>query len=432
MRKVILIFVLLLLPFIALYGCGSGGSTAAGDSSTVSKTGSLVVAAKFPQNGKHGQIGTALIDENTASILVEVYDAMGNYYPLELTPDTPADSISDIAIGSVYIYIYTYDSLENMLDYMEIGGRIEAGENYLVATLIRGGWSFVNTQGAETSIILNKTFSEATDTLTSFWIIPDSYYYAKTMKKATIDDTESWGSSYYGIQWNGSGLSTYCDTTGTCSSEVDYLNQFIGPSTNNNALDGGYIELTPNTNYPDTYDEESSNRYAFFFGLPVDFYEYGYGSASIPYLDDPDLIDAINTYATTMVTASDTITGYIIEMLSKSYSYTVVCYDVNGVSPTCGGTPNCEITCPGEAAKVSTSVKKDAVRKAISRKVGKAQADAQGCFRDLSYSETDSYTDVWDLDGDLQWDDPMTVEYSVSGSGDACGHAFIAKGSQIP
>lgn len=535
MKKAVLLIALLLLPAIALYGCSGGTSSVTGTSGdsgpAVSKTGSLTISAKFPQNGKKGEIGTALIDQNTQYIDIDVYDARGRHHYVELTPANPTATIANIPVGRIDIHISTYDSARSLLDYLNASGEIVEGQNTLVATLIRGSWQFVDAQGNPVSIRLNGTLSSATDTLDSFSVIPYSgsipptdyvtiqgcvyddpttmnpipgavvstsldsqtavtdangcfflqtntpatysntpytitiiapgyptfsqtwvwgdhpvnqVFYLNTggfgtagLKKSSIDDTKPWGSSWYYLLWKGSGLPiTYCGSDKTCQSGIEYFNQFIGPSTNNNAIASGEIQLTPDPNYPDTYGCDQygyceSNRSAFFFGLPIGF-NYGEGEGGPDTITDPngtDMIPILNSYATTRVTASDTITGNIVEVLEKTRTETMTCYDVNGVTtPDDPSDSNVLIPCPWLAP--AKKAKTNAIIKALSERLGKAQTG--NCYQNLNWSSTYTWTEYWDLDNDYYRDDPVMVVETYSGSGDVCAHAFTAKGSQLP
>jgi len=409
MRKFLVLFTLFLLPLIALYGCGSEGvsisSNTTGDTPTLTKTGELVVSAKFPQNGKKGEIGTALIDVNTATIEVNVYDSSGSWHGVELTPTNPTGRIANIAVGPVYIDIYTYDSSQNMLDYLYVGGEIVEGQNTLVATLIRGSWQFVDANNAATSIRLNKTYPDDTTTLTSFSVTPYWYY---SMKKSSIDWNKLFAESEYKLLWKGSGFSSeLCGYTEICWDEgLSYFNQFIGPSTNNNAIDSQYLPLSPTA--------EGYRRSAFIAGTAPE------GMSDI---SDPDILNYLNS----KVTGPNTMEGNIVELLTKSEEETLTCYDLSGNPITCPET--------GSASK-SNKGRSKAIAKAISQRAGKSAIDSDGCFRDLTVSSTDEWEGCADLDNDGWWcespDDWFKVVATWEWRGDACVHPFKAIGGQLP
>lgn len=410
MRKVLLLFALLLLPLMALYGCSGSGTGLSADTSTdtVSKTGSLTVSAKFPQNGNKGEIGTALIDENTASIEVFVETSSGSY-SLSLTPASPTGTIANIPVGSLWVSIYTYDSAINMLDYLYLGGEIVEGQNTLTATLIRGSWQLVNASNQSTSITLNKTLSTDTTTLNSFSVIPYTDWYASA-KKASIDPTKNFNWSEYNLLWKGSGFSSdLCGATETCQGWLGYLNQFIGPSTNNNSIADGEIPLLPTSDYTPTLDEPT-NRWAFFGG----------GLEGMNTFSDPDVLNYFNS----RVTGATTMEGNILELLTKSETGAETCYDLSD-NP---------ITCP--ASKSKKGLQKS-ITKAMSQRLGKAVADANGCFINLNVTGTDDWESCADLTGDglscyTYPDDWYKVVETWDWTGDACGHSFKAVGSQLP
>jgi hypothetical protein len=450
MKKVLLLIASLLLPLMALYGCGSSGvgstdtgkigSTDTGES--VSKTGSLTISAKFPQNRGKGEIGAAFIDENTRCISVDI-----GYDTAYLTPENPTTTFTNIPIGERDISIKTFTGYSggvctgSNLDYLYAGATIAEGQNTMVVTLIRANWAFVDGQNP-VSITLNKTMTSAQDNVNSFSIIPSEYYWAK---KSSIDDTKNWDRSSYPILWKGSNLNTtynYCpgENTACWGYDVAYYNQFVGPNTNNNAVEDGRLELTPDTNYPDTTGcsdgECGSNRFAFFFGLPLGS-DYGYGEKegpnTITFPDGGDAMPTLNAYETTKVTDSNTMVGNIIEVLLKTETRTETCYDVNGVTTPEGDT-NVLITCPwqeveGSKKAINEAIKK-AIMKAMSNRVGKAQVE--DCFTNLQWSDSEEWTEYYDLDDDQSWDDPLNVVYTGSGTADVCFHPFTAKASQIP
>ena len=480
------------LSVVAFYGCGGGSGSNVSSNPTdgtvlLAKTGTLVVSAKFPTGNEPGQIGTALIDENTAKIVVVVFNESGYSEDVILTRDNPTARIANVPIGRVSVYITTYDSADNLLDYLNVDGEIVEGENTLVATLIRGYWKFVDENGNPVSIRLNKTLDTDTTTLTGFSVIPfmslsgpgptdyvsiqgcvyddpttpdpipgatvstsldsvtavtgsDGCFFLQTntpanycctpytititapgyptfsqslvwgdhptnqkfylntgsvasasMKKSSIDWNKHFGWSEYNLLWKGSGFSPeLCDdSTETCWDEgLSYFNQFIGPSTNNNAIDSKHLPLPKAGDYP---------RSAFIVGT---------GPEGMSNISDPDALNYFNS----KVTGPNTMEGHIVELLTKSETFT--CYDLSGN----------EIECPEiDSASKSNKGLSKAIVKAISQRAGKSAIDSDGCFRDLNISSTyeeeaDSYKVV------VTWD----------WAGDACVHSFKAEGSQLP
>jgi len=408
--------VLSALSVVALYGCGGGSGSNVSSNPTdgtvlPAKTGTLVVSAKFPTGNGPGQIGTALIDENTARIVVEVYVEYGEgwyFRRVQLTPNNPTARIANVPIGRMSVYITTYDSAYNLLDYLAVGGEIAEGENTLVATLIRGYWKFVDANGNPVSIRLNKTLDTDTTTLTGFSVIPYPYWY-DAMKKSSIDWNKPFGWSEYNLLWKGSGFSPeLCDdSTETCWDEgLDYLNQFIGPSTNNNAVESKYLPLPPT---PDEYP-----RSAVIVGM---------GPEGMFDISDSDALNYFNS----RVTGANTMEGHIVELLTKSSTETLTCYDLSGN----------EITCPdtSSASKSNKGLSK-AIAKAISQRAGKSAIGPDGCFRDLTISGTDEWESCADLDNNGRRceypNDWFKVKADWTWTVDACVHPFKAVGSQLP
>lgn len=465
MKRVLYLMALLLVPVLAVYGC-SGGSKAAttASASASAQTGSLTVSAKFPSGGAQGQVGTAYIDTNTDSIDIEINDSNYNQYFVTLTAADPTATIPEIAIGPADITIVTYDSSASQLDEVGIAAEIVEGANVLTTTLIRGLWTF------SSPILLNSTMPSSTETVTEVSIFGGDTGY---VGYASIDDTQRSRLTRYPVLWKGTDLLAsmndplsnsvtfnYCPDTDTCfGMELVYVNQFIGPSMSGNALDGGEFNLVPDTAYSNsiTWDPmyPRSNRFAFFFAKPFGFDPslvvdntggYGYGDDGPMIMNHPDGSDAIpdlNAFANTRVTGATTMEGNIVEVLEKNWSGSLSnCID-NDWNP--GTIVNCPQMGP---AKVSGSAMNKAFLKAISGRVGKSAApDGQGCYRNLTWSGTDTHEECWDfydywdtncgyVDGETCFGDGYCdggiVTFDWSGTGDICGHSFTATGSQIP
>ena len=394
------------LSVVAFYGCGGGSGSNVSSNPTdgtvlPAKTGTLVVSAKFPTGNGPGQIGTALIDENTAKIVVEVYGEGGYFREVELTPNNPTARIANVPVGRVGVFITTYDSRDNLLDYLAVGGEIVEGENTLVATLIRGSWTFVDENGNPVSIRLNKTLNTDTTTLTGFSVIPYIYY---AMKKSSIDWNKPFDWSEYKLLWKGSGFSfELCDSTETCWDELIYFNQLIGPSTNNNAIESFEFPLPP--------DAEENPRFAFIAGMDPEG------------ISDPDALNYFNS----KVTGPNTMEGNIVEVLTKSEEITTTCYDLSGNQIACPDTSS--------ASKSNKGLSK-AIAKAISQRAGKNAIGSDGCFRDLTVSDTDEWENCADLDNNGLWceypNDWFKVVVTWEWTGDFCVHPFKAVGSQLP
>ncbi len=394
------------LPVVAVScGGGGGGSLGMAGSNTekVVKTGELVVSAKFPSKG---EVGSALIDQNTARIRVNVRKVTESgaeqwIGTIDLTPSNPTGRLANVPIGPVRVYVSSYDSGNNLLDHLFITGEIVEGQNNIVATLIRGSWTLVDNNGNPTTIRLNKTLSDDPTTINSFSVIPYSDPY--------------FGYFDYYLLWKGSGFLTEvpdgCQYQDKCLDYLDYHNIFIGPSTNKNYLDSDRMLLRSTS--------EGYERDAFIVGGPP-------GDDEDASLSDPD----IQNYFNSRVTGPTTIEGTIFEVLTRDQQGALTCYDMQGN----------QVNCPSGVS--SSSLKqgkgiKTAVQKALSQRVGKSAPDSQGCFRNASGSWTDEWIECL---GDLN-DNGMLCEYpddhirivvSVTWSGDVCIHPFKARGSQLP
>ncbi len=397
------------LPVVAVSCGGGGGSLGMAGSNTekVVKTGELVVSAKFPSEG---EVGSALIDQNTARIRVDVRKvtesgAEQEIGTINLTPSNPTGRLANVPTGPVRVYVRSYDSDNNLLDYLFVTGEIVEGQNNIVATLIRGAWTLVDNNGNPTTIRLNKTLSDDPTTINSFSVIPYSYSYVD------FDDFEA----DYNLLWKGSGFLTGvpngCQYQDKCLDYLKYRNIFTGPSTNKNYLDSDKLSLRSTS--------EGHKRGAFIVGTPP-------GDGGNASFSDPD----IQNYFNSRVTGPTTIEGTIFEILTRNQQETLTCYNMQGN----------QVTCPSGVS--SSSLKqgkgiKTAVQKALSQRVGKSAPDSQGCFRNGTATWTDEWIEcLGDLDGDNIYceypNERIRIVASVTWSGDVCIHPFKARGSQLP
>jgi len=411
MKRLLMVFGLLLVPLMIMSGCGGGGSDVSSSTSgtvseALSKTGSLTISASFPQDGETGEIGTALIDENTYTITVSVSSYEAQYYTsVHLTKESPTATITKIPVGKVGVYITTKDQDDYILDYLNVAGEIVEGNNTLTATLIRGAWDF------NSNIILNKTLSSDTTTLNGFSVYPYYYYVAQ-------NGHHHEGVSFYDLLWKGSNIPCQGETKSSCVGELMYHNKFTGPNTNENWIESEDLCLTPSPSYSsDNLDsatqECNSDRKAFIIGKDLEGVEFS----------DPSILN----YSSTVID-KDTIQGYIVETLTKSESSEYSCYvwqDNQWQEANCPFTFNNS----GSAAKAAKNELSKAIKKAISQRIGKAEANEQGCFIDLTAEGQDEWTES-------RWENGSYTIYKIVESwtwiGDACGHPFTAEGRQLP
>lgn len=461
---------------IVVAGCGGSGSSAgssnssAGSVSTsdnsqqvIPKTATLVIGAKFPQSD--GKIRGAYLDENTVRIDVTIYaGCTTDYYSscqayrnVTLTKENPVQTLSNLPIGKIFYSIRSYSSQDgyywDTLDFLEGKGEIVEGKNTLVATLLRAKWSFVDNEGNPISITLNGTKPDSNESINSLLIIPyGSYYSYSSLSKASIDTAKNHGRSEYTTYYLGSNLDAVGCAGTSCKAYngLDYYNQFIGPSTNNNAVDGAQLPLIPNPNYPNTYNSNTSscwyygdpydctNRGAFIIGVPLDYLYYGYygytsSQVSFKDVNGNDMTSTINSYAISSVKDANTMEGNIVEFLMKNKSRTNVCYDMDKL--TCpDSTEPCQIQCP---SYISSQAIRQAIEKAVLKAASKSIKKSQQmqCYNDLSLSERyswETYNYIYDNNGNYVGYGRIKVDSQTNGTVDACIHSFRAKASPIP
>lgn len=457
---------------IVVAGCGGSGSSVGSSNGSsgsvltsdngqqvIPKTATLVIGAKFPQSD--GKIRAAYLDENTVRIDVTIYaGCTDNYYAncqayrnVTLSKENPVQTLSNLPVGKIFYIIRSYSSQDgyywDTLDFLEGKGEIVEGKNTLVATLLRAKWSFVDNEGNPISITLNGTKPDSNESISSLLIVPyGSYYSYSSLSKASINTAKDYGKSEYTAYYLGSNLNAVGCSGTSCKaySGLDYYNQFIGPSTNNNAVNSAQLPLIPDPNYPNTYNSNTSscwyygdpydctNRGAIIIGVPLDYSHYGYyGYTSFKDVDGNDMTSTINSYAISSVKDANTMEGNIVEFLMKNRSRTNVCYDMDKL--TCpDSTEPCQIQCPSyiSSQAMRQSIEK-AVLKATSKNIKKSQQIQ--CYKDLSLSEKytwETYGSIYDNNGNYVGYGRIKVNSQMNGTVDACIHSFRAKASQIP
>lgn len=457
---------LLLIPILAM-GCGSSttGPSASAGGDTAVKSANLTVNAKFPSGAKAGEVGAALIDTNTKSMMVDIYTNTG-YDTVILNAASPSYTFTSLIPGEIGVHIYTFDydrstcdpnsypypNCGNQLDHLQVGGAITEGQNNLVATLIRGKWDFVNASNVPTTMIVNSTYLASPETMTGFSVVP-----GYMPGGVSVDPNKLLDLNEYSILWKGAnigylngasyfGFEAYPGTF--MGSPLAYATQFIGPSTNNTSIQNGDVDLTPNPNFPGTIqyldpmnpmNGAKSNRFMFLFGLPFGFdYNpgYGYGGGGGPdtfaFSNGTDAIPSFNQWATTAVVDSTTISGIGVEVLVKSMVSNSACLDTyNYLGMGYGAVFNCPMGF-NPAPKVKVDSK--AIMKAVSGKVSKVIVpDNNGCYYDVTFTSASSYQACgWDINGDGYYTECFQANRNESGLVTACKHNFKAKGTQLP
>lgn len=397
---------------VMLVGCYESSTTESTAAVSEAKKASLTISAVFPQGGAQGQVGTALIDANTQAITVSVCDEFEyNCRTETLTPSNPSVSIAGLSPGKGYLSIYTTDSNDNYLDSLSANITLVEGSNTFTGTLIRGTWTLAS------AIILNKTMPGSTETLNSFSIRPGTSQPAAGQVNYAFNPTNPYGSTEHMANWNGSNLydvTAGTNTLPTATTYLDYGNQFVGPSTNKNYLNGMEIPLTPDSNYPISSDI-GSNRFAMMVG----------DTTRTDTFSDTSVTDLF----TSKVTGATSIAGNLVEVLEKSGTSTQTCY--NGYDATAP-----VMTCPSlaAAAKTAKAGKRSgaALLKAMATRsmaTGKSAANAQNCYIDLVVTGSDSWSSSY-YDANNIWK-PMFVVENYTQTVDACGHPFTATGGQL-
>lgn len=420
-----------------LAGCNEG------QSGSTTPTASVVFSASLPSSG----ISKQMIDENTDVINIKLYsgsygmDSHSAEYvepmlvaDVNVTRSNPTATISKVPVGNFFANITSFDANGAELDRLNLGGVIAEGTNNLVATMIRGKWTL------DTPITLNKTLESDTARIDSVSIVPNAYMYNYSTKKAAFDYNSSLGWTVLPMVVNGANLpkvtyvgynsntdSSEYNVTSTSETRVEgylaYFNQFKGLSTNTNAIQSGEIRLRP-TSGTIIRDDLNNTREAFILGFdPAEESKMYPGGAEY----NATFSENVAQYATSKVTAYNKMSGNIVEIRTKSQTWSEKCYD--------GNTTVTEINCPWNDEVGAQNARKKMVTKAVIAKKAKLSKSALNpttqCFTDMSLTENERYIG-------MRWDSNTSTNkyYTVVGSGtwvgDACLHPFSATGSQLP
>ncbi|MCX8075464.1 MAG: hypothetical protein N3C57_00380 [Aquificaceae bacterium] len=467
MKKELLAAILTVGSLGTLAGCGGGaGSVSTDAGSTTSSVSpaekaSVVVSAKFPEtNG----VETAFIDERIDSITIYIGAGCSStecsaWRSVTLTRTNPRAVIDGLPAGN-FLYEIIGKSGQTVLDYLNGAGRLVAGTNNLTATLIRARWTLVDANNNPITLSLNKTKSDSQERITGFIVLPyQSEHYPMKLERASIQNNAPYGFDFHTIYYLGSNLTAIgCASAGTyCRSYghgLVYVNQFVGPSTNINAIAEGQINLIPDPEYSQTYDStpstcwrygdpyDCSNRALIILGLPPGFSDYD--SDVIEYrftMKDSTGTDITNAVVEHIrqngarVTSANTMQGIMLEILTKNETERIRCYDVNRV--TCpNATQPCEVNCPPyitlsqKVSNVKTSLSRALSKTVDKQGLSKAQTQIRDCYRSAVIEERE----VWRTSAYLNNDyipDPINVETTRSETIDACFHNFRARANQI-
>lgn len=389
------------LPAIVLTGCNESNTT---DTTLPAQdntgTASLTISATFPPAAN---LGTALIDENTQAFTVEVCDQLElNCQTGEISRDNPSTSINGLSPGNGFIVIRASDDSGTAFDRIVTGVSLTEGINTFTAYMIRGEWTLNN------QIVLSKTLSTATDTLTAFTIT--------SPLKLEADIPAGSNTTRYQGNWTGTGLYDTALATNTAtavSSRLTYGTKFTGPSSASNFVDDLSIALKPDPAYPAGVFN-GSNRHAFIAG-----------SASGKTFVDTSTLSAYNS----RVSNGTTITGTIVEALFTSATKTIKCYA--GTNTTAS-----EITCPSDVSVAKAGVT-PAMTSALAStlpsstsQAGKAAIGSDNCYAVQAVDLKSAYNDFYTPTGttDIK---PMYVVEQLVGNAKLCIHPFTATGTQL-
>ena len=408
MRKKLLISAIFSSAVFFISSCGSG-ETATSSSESVQKTGNLTIGVKFPSSGG---LSSQYIDQNTQCIEVHVYAHSYDWYKhLILTPENPQATITGIPVGNNFIYVTSYDGpaegnycTGNQLDYVNSYAYIVEGDNNFTINMLRAKWVFVDTEGNPISINLNGTLSTSNESIDGFYVLPSN-----TLYPTSIDTLKPSGENVYEVYFTGSNLST-CNSANPsiCPSLGTYYSQLIGPDISNNAFET-FFDVSGTQTYSILQPGSNGEPRLFFIqGTPPCYISsIGYYSPDYPlygYYFDCSYTSSDNSIFnyTTSVTASDTMEGYIAEVMIKDYSFTYTCFtDLNDPQ---GST----ITCPWD--NMNSIAPSKLMKKAINQAIVKNQLLAQQtCLQDVTVNTTITTAesagwyqveDINDIDGD--------------------------------
>lgn len=432
--KYSVVAVLALVGVMGIVGCNEGAS-----SPSATPTGSVVFTASLPA----ADLSKALIDTNTGTINIQLYSGTMNHMDynvtnqpvliadLNITRMSPTATIAKVPVGNFFAYVTSYDANGTSLDRINLGGTIAEGTNTLNATMIRGKWTLA------TPIILNKTLSTDTARIDSISIVPNAHYFPYSAGKAALDYNSSFGWTELPIMINGANLPkiVYNYQTGggeynvTSTSEtriggyLDYINQFKGPNTSTNALHTGMqMQLKPVSGTV-IRDDLNNSREAFVLGIDPTINSNMYQQSG--YESNTTFSQDIAGYATSKVTAYNTMSGNVIEMRTISQTGSEKCYDA---------TTNAALTCPWNQQLTAAAMRQKAAVKGISAqraKLGKSAVDSSGCYRNLNVNDSERYSSsIWDQNSSSYRS--IYVIRTGTWTGDACAHPFTATGAQLP
>jgi hypothetical protein len=462
----------LLTPALILTGCESSGSAPAAAAQAAKAN--VGISVEFPASGA----AAARIDDNATAVLVQVWDATARqcndggycYYTGEPTKSVTLErpesgfgvvsaSLIGVSPGESVVRVTQLSGTgdaRTALETVNVSANLIEGQNNMAVSLIRAAWIL------DTAVTFNKIVSTDTTSVNSFSLVPYQYgYYAPqaaatdnvdvygVMNIALVDQNFLNGASIYGTVLKGSNLCSYDGYDGyggyggyggsiTCGqaqlvsnfyqeSGVAYFNRHDSQAAANS-----YALLAGSNDFPLANDSLERTRGWFAQsvgpdGKILELYSEDIGTETA---SDPSIWNDIKV----AVTGGSTIQGNFIEWLSKSTTASNrTCY-VWVYADNQSNKQN--ITCPATATAAKAGARHGkAFRQALIAKVakaksavGKAAADAQGCYLNLtiSYKDTNMYGG-YDQTQMASW----YYDEDISELNDVCRHPFTATASQL-
>lgn len=456
----------LFTPAMLLTGClgGNDGSAAVTQGAPVAKA-SVGISVQFPDAGA----SAAFIDGNATALRVEIWDATARqchgsgeseycYFTGEPThtvelqrPSGGGDvtaRLQDVSVGEARVVV-TQLADGRVLERVNVAAHLVEGNNPMTVTLVRAAWLL------RTPVTFNKLVTDDTTRIDSFSLVPltgyDEYGGLVRAGKASTD-AGSWFPAMitpYGAVVKGGNLCRY-DDYGGYGGQVDSftcgLDQLV--SAGGYHYEGGVIY----------FNRHDSRRPADGFALLGAFSDQ-------PLANDPQgrergwfafsamdgrLLDVVDEHQMTVSdpnlwldmriapTSGNTLAGNLFEWRQISYAESNRrCYSLTWNS-TNSNFVRADIDCPALAGSAKAKAGRHGApfRVALTQRVaqasagaGKAAADAQGCYRNLSIEYPDT-----EFGGYLSYE-PYSyweISYDVEERVDACRHEFIADARQLP